>query len=419
MIVMDKIYIFLFNKVFYYINMPKEIKLLILTHNYPRYQGDFAGVFISLLAKRLLQFNIQPVILAPHDTGIAEYEEIDGVKIYRFRYEKDESNENLAYRGNMHKLVLGSVSGIFRFKHFLNCFRQEARNIIDREAIDVAAGNWLVPSGMVMKSIATFKPMPMIMSSHGTDIRLMRKYFKVTYRYLKKFCLGLNRWTVVSNFLRNSIIELEPQLEKIIEVLPVPHDESIFYRDDNITREENLIVAVTRFTEQKRVTYLIKSFALVVEKKPEAKLHLYGSGHLQNDIEQLIAKFGLGNHVKIFPPIPQEQLREVYNRAAIVVLNSFQEGFGLALSEAMMCGAAAVGTNSGGITDIIKDRERGLIVELDNSAHLAEAILLLLNESDLRKKLADAGYQFAQRSYASQPLAERFAEIVSEALNDK
>ena len=65
--------------------MAEEIKLLILTHNYPRYKGDYAGIFISLLARNLLKYGIKPIILAPHDPGSEEYEIIDGVTIYRFR----------------------------------------------------------------------------------------------------------------------------------------------------------------------------------------------------------------------------------------------------------------------------------------------------------------------------------------------
>jgi len=97
-------------------------------------------------------------------------------------------------------------------------------------------------------------------------------------------------------------------------------------------------------------------------------------------------------------------------------LNSFEEGFGLTLSEAMLCGAAVVGTDSGGIPDIITHQKRGLLVPLDNSATLAEAILELLDNSPLRRTLADNGYRFARENYASGPLAERYAQMVREAL---
>lgn len=393
--------------------MLDKVRLLVLTHNYPRRRGDFAGIFISLLTKRLIGLGIESVVLAPHDREAVEYEETDGVKIYRFRYAEKTEEENIAYRGNMQQLALRHP---FRFRYFLNRFSSAALNIIEKDRIQVIAGHWLVPTGIIMKKIASTSSLPMILSSHGTDIRLMKEYGQVAFRYFKRFCRSLRRWTVVSNFLKDEIIKLDAELTDIVEVLPLPHDETLFFEDESISCDSDLVVSVTRFTEQKRVNYLIRAFASVVEIRPQSKLEIYGSGPLQSGLERLIDSLGLHGRVTIFPPVSQAKLREVYNRAAIVVLNSYQEGFGLALSEAMMCGAAVIGTTSGGIVDIIKDEERGLLVPLDDSASLAAAILELLGNSSLRRRLADNGHRFARENYASGPLAERYARMVRQAL---
>ncbi len=397
--------------------MSQPIKLLMLTHNYPRFQGDFAGVFLSLLAKKLHLFNIQPIILAPHAPGLKEYEEMEGVTVYRFRYAEEEK-EIIAYQGNMHKLVLGSVSGIFQFKQFLKAFEKNAIDIIEKENIDIIAGHWLVPAGLVMKSLAKKTDIPMILSSHGTDIRLMRKYFSVLYKYLKNFCLTLKSWTVVSTFLKNGILQMDKRLDNILEVLPMPHDESIFYKDTAVTRDENLILAVTRLTNQKRVDKLVTAFALASEKNRLIKLQIYGTGQLQTEIESLIQKLGLTEKITLHSPLPQTELREIYNKASIVILNSFEEGFGLALSESMLCGATVIGTQSGGITDIIQHERTGLLVPLDNPEKLAEAILRLSANKQLRESLALSGHNFAKESYQSEPLASRYAEIVRTALSE-
>lgn len=395
--------------------MADRIKLLILTHNFPRFQGDFAGVFIALLARRLPEYGIDPVVLAPHDAGLPEYEVMEGVPVFRFRYAKSDTDENIAYRGAMHQLVLGSVSGIFKFKAFLDANRRAAFEVIRKEHIQVVAGNWLVPSGIVMKTLAAKTKLPMVLSSHGTDIRLLSKFASLARRYFSGLFGRLERWMVVSSFLRDEIIKIEPVTAKLLEVLPMPHDERVFYRDETIQRDPNLIVSVTRFTDQKRVDYLVRAFAKVVEKHPEAKLELYGGGPMQKEIEMLIAQLGIQEHVRLHPPVPQHQLRTVYNSAAISVLNSYREGFGLALSEAMMCGACAVGTRSGGIPDIIRHNETGVLVELDNSAQLAEALVDLLSHPDKRAQLAEAGYLYASNTYASGPLAARYAEIITSA----
>ncbi len=395
--------------------MKQNTRLLILTHNYPRYPGDYAGVFLSLLARRLVDEGIRPVVLAPHDNGVAEYEENSGVRIYRFRYHEDESRETLAYRGNMQNLVLGSLGGLYRFRCFLKSFRRAALSVIEKEDIDVIAGHWLIPAAIVMKRIARRAGLPMVLSSHGTDIRLMRKAGRLPYRYLRGFCRRLSRWTVVSGFLREQVLQLDPVLGGIVEVLPLPHDERLFFRDAKVKRDDCLIVSVTRFTEQKRVDYLIKAFAAVTQEIPAARMEIYGAGPLRNNVERQIAAHGLSRQVTLRGPVDQTQLREVYNRAAVVVLNSYREGFGLTLSEAMMCGAAVIGTRSGGITDIIEHEQRGLLVKQDNARELADAMVRLLRDQPLRQRLAEAGHGFAHENYASGPLAARYAAIVREA----
>ena len=76
------------------------------------------------------------------------------------------------------------------------------------------------------------------------------------------------------------LAEYAASLQQRIEVLPLPHDESVFYQDDTITREDNLIVSVTRFTEQKRVVKLIRAFDWVARRDNSARLELLGFYYL-------------------------------------------------------------------------------------------------------------------------------------------
>ncbi len=211
--------------------MADPIRLLILTHNYPRFRGDFAGVFIALLARKLREHQIEPIVLAPHDAGLPEKEEIDGVSIYRFRYASDD-DEVIAYRGTMHQLVLGSVSGMFRFKKFLDANRAAALDIISKERIEIIAGNWLVPSGIVMKTLAAKTRLPMLLSSHGTDIRLIAKYAGMSRLYFGSLFERLDRWTVVSSFLRDEIARIEPKAAAKLRTASCPPR-----RDDLLSRQ--------------------------------------------------------------------------------------------------------------------------------------------------------------------------------------
>ncbi len=391
--------------------MSTRKRLLVLTHNYPRNEGDFSGVFLSVLCRNLVSQGIDPIILAPHDKGIPEYEESGGITIYRFRYGSDDS-ETFAYRGNMHTQAMAIPFGPLKMYRFLKSFENAALAIIEKEKIDAIAGHWLVPAGFVMKTLAKKTDLPMILSSHGTDIRLLKKYSSGLQWYLRPLFERLTTWTFVSSYMRDIAAELIPGMRDKLKVLPLPHDEGLFKPIPEITREPNLIVAITRFTGQKRVELLIECMVAVTAQHPEAKLHIYASGPLENKIRKQIDNLNLNKIITIFAPVPQVELPAIYNRASVVVLNSFEEGFGLALSEAMLCATPVIGTASGGITDIIEDKKTGLLVPVDDPTALSNAILKILTEPERATTLAKAGYIIALGRLASKALAEKYAALI-------
>jgi glycosyltransferase involved in cell wall biosynthesis len=396
--------------------MSAHMNLLMLTHNYPRTPDDYAGVFISLLAKALVPLGLRPVIVAPHDGDLPEREETDGVRIYRFRYADSAEEQTLAYRGDMHRQALRLPGGPFRFRRFLNSFQSLALDVVQRENIDIIAAHWLVPGGIVLRRLLPHVSLPVVLYSHGTDVRLFTRFAPWSERYFRPLWSRLHRWVVVSSFLKEQISAVAPQVSEKIEVLPLPHNEKVFDRDESVKKESNLLVAVTRFTPQKRVDKLIRAFHWTVREEPSARLEVYGTGPLEGELRSLTTELGLDGQVMFYAPVSQRQLREIYNRASAVVLNSTGEGFGLALSEAMLCGTAVIGTASGGITDIVVDRERGLLVEPDNITALAEAMVSLLRNVPFRERLARHGYDYARDVFASAPLARRNAQLLTDAL---
>lgn len=396
--------------------MARPINLLILTHNYPRYAEDFAGVFLALLAKRLTEHNIRPIVVAPHDVDIPEREELNGVRIYRFKYTFRAKAQTMAYRGNMDQQAQTLPFGPLRFWRFLRAMRRMTLKVIEREKIDVISGHWLVPAGIIMKWVTRKVDIPIVLSSHGSDIRLLAKSGPRIHRYFHPLTRRLYRWTTVSTYLRDQLLDIEPSIKDIVEVMPLPHNESVFFEDEEVMREDNLVVAVTRYTEQKRVEDLIRAFHWVTREERSARLEIYGSGPLEDRMRELVAELGLERQVIMKSPVSQNQLRKVYNRAAVVVLNSENEGFGLALTEAMLCGAAVVGADSGGIRDIIEHDRRGLLVEVGNITQLAERILALLTSKQYRNKIAAVGYRHARDTYASGPLARRYATLFHDAV---
>nr|MBN2278447.1 glycosyltransferase [candidate division Zixibacteria bacterium] len=385
------------------------LKVLFITHNYPRQKGDYSGVFLHLLARKLRDYDIQVYVVAPHDKGCELKEEIEGIKIYRFRYAL-RSLETFAYSGGMHKGILFNPYKWYRLWRFLMAARKLSARVIESEGIAVVSIHWVAPNALVGKWLKEKygDKIRLFLSSHGTDIRVLTKK-PVIFRLLRSTIHRAEGWTVVSSFLKKLVAQKDSGAADKIEIIPLPNDETIFYPDDKIAEDPNLVVAVSRLTQQKRINYLLEAIRLASEKRPEIKLEIYGKGDERVEIERLIRELEIMNRVKICDPIPHEELSKVYNRAAVVVLNSIDEGFGLSLTEAMLCRTAVIGTKSGGITDIIEDNKTGLLVPVDNAEILSEKIVQLLEDSSLRLRLAEAGYQKAMEHYSCKSSVARYA----------
>ncbi len=389
----------------------KKNKILFLTHNYIRHKGDFAGVFLHLLARKLIEKDFEIHVVAPHDSELLEYEEIEGVKIHRFRYAPDDK-ETFAYRGNMHRQILSSPFKIFTLRKFLKESTGLAQKVIREEAIKIVSTHWLVPNGIVAKRLKKkFKDeIKLVLSSHGTDIRLLTG-LPFVYAFLKPVIRKASAWTVVSSYLKDLIVRKDKTIADKIEIMPLPNDESVFYQDKSVPTEKNLIVAPSRLTPQKRLKFLVKAVADLRKEIPSIKLEIYGTGPERENLEKMISELKISAWVKIFDPVSQEELRTVYNRASLAVLNSVGEGFGLTLTEAMLCRTAVIGTKSGGIVDIIDHERTGLLVDPNSSTDLAFALRWILKDDNLREKLAEAGYQKAKDKFSSEATASRYTEL--------
>ncbi len=387
------------------------MKVLFITHNYIRFKGDFAGVFLHLLARKLKEEEIEVTVVAPHDAGAEEYEEIDGIRVYRFRYAADD-DETFAYRGDMHRRLFRNPFRLFGLIKFIRSAYHLACETIEKENINVVSVQWLIPNGVVGYFLKRkYKDsLTLYISSHGTDIRLLTNV-PLVYSLFRPVISVADRWTVVSNFLKERLLGKDKKLQKKLIVIPLPNDETLFYPDPKVEKDQYLVVAVSRLTIQKRIPYLLEAIKTVSAVIPEIRLEIYGAGPEKLTLDDLIEEMGLIGRVRILNPLPQEELRRVYNRATVVVLNSIKEGFGLALTEAMLCKTAVVGTASGGIPDIIDNGETGLLVTLDNSGELAVAINSILRDKEMRERLAEAGYQKAIKQFSAEASAGQFAAL--------
>lgn len=171
---------------------------------------------------------------------------------------------------------------------------------------------------------------------------------------------------------------------------------------------------VGRLVPQKGVIDLVEAVAGL---PPTVHLHVVGSGVLETKLRQRAEALGLGDRVTFIPWTSSTELPDLYQRLDLLVLPSrtqphWQEQFGRVLVEAMACGVAVVGSDSGEIPHVIG--EAGRVFPEGDVAAMREILLHLLNHPAERQALAQRGRQRVLAHYTQERIAHAYLEIYRE-----
>lgn len=166
--------------------------------------------------------------------------------------------------------------------------------------------------------------------------------------------------------------------------ITVIHNPLTFYPAETSDCSSKQVIAAGRYVPIKRFDHLIEAWAIVSQKHTDWTLQLYGAGN-REQYQSLMEKYQLRNCF-INPPAPD--IEQKYCDSSIFVLSSKNEGFGMVIIEAMACGVPPVSYDCPcGPKDIITDQEDGLLVENGNISMLAEKIIYLIENDDIRKEM--------------------------------
>jgi glycosyltransferase involved in cell wall biosynthesis len=193
-----------------------------------------------------------------------------------------------------------------------------------------------------------------------------------------------------------------------------PYDEYKDIRAElGIGKEELVIVSVARFTSQKQPLKLIRAFARLSGRVPNVRLLMIGDGEEKEAAINLIRSLGIGDKV-ILQPFRQD-IPDVLAASDIYVLPSLWEAFPIALLEAMSMGKAVIGTNVDGTPEIIRDRENGLLIEIDDlETNLERALSELIMDQGLREQLQKNAISSIYNKYTVENLARKNENIYRE-----
>ena len=180
-----------------------------------------------------------------------------------------------------------------------------------------------------------------------------------------------------------------------------------------------LIVMPARLIREKGHKYMLEAMKILKAKGVTPKLLILGDGVLKNDICRQIEELQLDEQVILKSTIPHGELFPIIKRADAVVLSSTHEGFPLAPTEAMALYTPVIATNVGGLPDLIEDGISGLLIPSKDSSVLATSIERLINEPDLRRELANGGWDRINENFRVEVIVKKWDRFYRNFLNSK
>jgi colanic acid/amylovoran biosynthesis glycosyltransferase len=282
----------------------------------------------------------------------------------------------------------------------------------------VVAGRWLASAGVthfhvhysstVGLLLTRVFPITMSVTFHG------RAEFVDPAGFHLRRKVAASRFVCAISFFARSRIMMacEPVLWDRIEIARLGVDtESLAPAEFRPHPDPFEILSVGQLVPIKAHRLLLEALGRVVAEAPHVRLRLAGDGPERRDLEAMAADLGLRRHVIFEGMLNHDQVRELYRRADLFVLPSFEEGLPVVLMEAMSMQVACVATHVAGIPELIRHGLDGLLVAPSDTAGLAQAILELIRDPELRRRLGASARARVLECYRLDRSVATLAEI--------
>jgi len=252
---------------------------------------------------------------------------------------------------------------------------------------------------------ATFgaKP-PVVIRGHGNPLSIKRfgdKRVGWGDRLGRKLQLiGMHRASAITTVSRFQAQQLAADLslpEEAIRVIPNPISPALLLQALEASANEPtkpVVLYSGRIELNKGSLELLRSVHQVARRFPRVEYVIAGARHNSIDdraLEGALGSNGARKHIRLLGHVPWRQLTDWYRRASVFVMPSYYETFGISVIEAMAFGLPVIATNVGGLPEVVQDGVTGILVPPKDPDALAEGIVRLLRDPELRRRLGNAG----------------------------
>ncbi len=286
---------------------------------------------------------------------------------------------------------------VFKYPPYDITLSSKISEVIDRYDLDVIHMHYAIPHavcGILARQMSKKKDVGIVTTLHGTDITVLGHDMSL----VSAIKFGIDHSDIATS-VSNSLTEETYQLinpESEIQTVYNFVDETRFNTDErteikrklkeklNIPESAKVLMHTSNFRKIKNVDDIVRTFHETA-KEIDCHLVLVGDGPDMYSIRQLVADLGIEDRVHFSGQ--QSDVSSYYKLSDAFLLLSTKESFGLAMLEAMYCGAIPVGSTAGGISEVIQHGKTGYVVEIGDYKQAAQHLIKLFNDDALYEEM--------------------------------
>jgi glycosyltransferase involved in cell wall biosynthesis len=402
-------------------NDGSEVSLRIIcpTYWYPQHATDTQATYVHDINRHLARRGHRVTVVTPGNSSMPAQESFDGVDVVRFPMELP---VDLTYGRVAQTRVnlMGKVARVAVMAHYLEAqFRATMAAARERGA-DVIHAHWAIPTGPAAVSAARRLGLPSVITMHGGDVYVNPEQgYDFPTRWYVRPAL---RWTLRHAGALTAITE-DCRQHALRAGAPTRSMHLVFNGTDlrrfspgatsgvDPRFGPNMIFACRQLFPRKGIRFLVEAAAQLKPRFPDLKVVVAGDGFERPDLIALAERLGIARDVTFLGWVANSELPQYYRAAALSVIPSLEEGFGIPAAEAMGCETAVVASDAGGLPEVVEHGVTGLIVPRGDASALAGAIGELLADPGRRQRMGQAGRERALRLFDWDRSAEQFEQI--------
>jgi len=274
------------------------------------------------------------------------------------------------------------------------------------------------------------KKIPYVVITHAMEINTWLSHWKTKYDLLKVLN-NAARVLVVNQKVKEILIKNGVSEKKFVKMYPGVDD---FFAEKDLDVQaikdelglvgNKVVVTVSRMVKRKGIDVALLAMPQIVKEVPNVSYVVIGDGPELEGLKKLAKLVGTSFKTKFLGSISREKIRKILQASDLFLLTprdekGNMEGFGIVYMEAAASGLCSVGSKSGGVPEAVIDGQTGILVDENNADQTAAAVIKLLKDDDLRKKMSAEAQERALKEFVWSKRSMLFKGVIDSIVLEK